>query len=162
MRRRAAIAALAAAFLVSPACSVTWRQPEIKPLDPTRQYRVTPAAACAAATAALAALELVVDERTDEDDSCLLQTEHRRLPETGGPVNSLRSVALVAATDDFTHGRYLVTASVRPVAGDLTRVRLTTRIEGYDAGYRLLRSRGLIEDALFERLQAQLGVAPAE
>lgn len=161
---------LAIALVVTAACSVTWRQPEIKPLNPTRQYPATVAAACGAVIAALQQLDMVVDDAQgaaaategSAAAACLVQTEHRRLPESGDSFNYLDKVAYVGPADFFSHGRVAVTTSVRAAAGELTRVRLTTRIEGYDAGYRLLRSRGLIEEALFARIEQMLDVSPVQ
>lgn len=156
--RRLLIATLAALAMVPAGCSVTWREPEIQPLNPVRQYPAPVPQVCDGVLAAIAALDLAVDEITRDDAHCLVQTVLQRLSERGDDVNHLDKVAYVTPGDAFAHGRYTVTASVGQARDDLARVRLTTRIEGYDAGYRLLRSRGILEQAFFDHLRESIGV----
>lgn len=148
------------AALLATACSVTWRQPEIRPLNPVRQFAVPAAALCDALLGALGELDLEAEAVTIEADACLVETGYRRLTGGDDPLEQLREVAHTAGGDFFSHGRFLVTASVREL-DEGSRIRLTTRIEGFDAGYRVLRSTGLIEEELFERIAAKLkGPAP--
>lgn len=155
--RRFLVAALTGGLA---ACAVTLREPEIKPLNPVRQYPVAVPRTCDGVLAAMAALGLVVAAITRDETTCLVQTDRLRLSEAGDDINHLGKIAYVTAGESFAHGRYSVTVNAAPAAAGLTRVRLTTRIEGYDSGYRLLRSRGIVEQAIFDHLQATLGVEP--
>jgi hypothetical protein len=161
--RKPTVSCLLAATCLAllPGCRVTFRQPEIRPLNPTRQYSVPAAALCDAVTRALTGLELDVTEVSREEGACLLETAYRRLGESGERHESLRDVAYVTGADYFGHGRFLVTATVR-TATSATRIRLTTRIEGFDAGYRSLRSSGVIEQELFDRIALEAGAEPID
>ena len=151
---------MAALFVAG--CSVTWRQPEIRPLNPVRTYAVALEDACEAVPAAYGTLEIEVAERREAQGSCLFESAPRTL--TGGDerLERLRDIAYVSAADSFTRGRYTVTAALRRGAGGDVRIRLTARIEGYEGAYRVLRSNGTLEDELFARISAILGVDPAD
>lgn len=150
--------AIAASLLLT-ACSVTWRQPEIRPLNPVRQYPATAPALCDALLDALGRLGLQTETVTRESDACLVETDYRRLAGGEAPHEQLREVSYTTGGEFFSHGRFLVTASVRELP-EGARVRLTTRIEGFDAGYRVLRSTGVIEEVLFDAIHEILGVEP--
>lgn len=139
----------------------TWRQPEIQPLQPVRYAAATVADVCAAMRDVLGSLDLELLEDTGEDAACVLETDYKRLTETGGNIERLDDVAYLGNQGFFAHGRYLVTATMRATS-EGSRIRVTVRIEGYDGGYRQLRSRGLIERAVFERLADNLGIELSE
>ena len=65
----------------------------------------------------------------------------------------------------FIGGRYALTVTTRNVRDSGTRVKVTTRVEGYiseEYGYQELRSRGIIEDREFAAIGESVGAAPAE
>ncbi|HJO03350.1 MAG TPA: hypothetical protein QGG47_05210 [Acidobacteriota bacterium] len=104
-------------------------------------------------------LRLQVSTSTREPAVCLVETDPKRLSESGSDENHLDRIAYVGDGNFFGHGRFRITAAVRPTSDGNARLRLTTRVEGFDAGYRNLRSTGLIERAAFDRLEEILGVA---
>ncbi len=158
MLRTQTILALLLAALV-PACSVTLREPVVQPLDPSRIYATDLEPVCDALEATLAGLGLTIANTVAERTACLSETEHLRLSDTGDAINHLDEVAYVGNQNFFSHGRYLLAVSARPGPQGVS-VRVTSRIEGYDAGYRLLRSTGLIEQTFFDRLSEQLATEP--
>jgi hypothetical protein len=117
--------------------------------------------ACNALRATIQALGSALEENIIEHDACLFESAYIDLTEQGVQINYLDKVAYVG-TRALTRGRYLVTASVRPTATGNSRVRLTTRIEAYDGAYRMVRSRGLLERTLIERLGDLLDAEPIE
>ena len=149
------------AALVLPACNVTWRQPEIKPLNPVRQFAVDAGSLCDGLLGTLAGLEMEIASVTREENACLVESEFRRLDESKASYEKLDRVAYATNPAFFSHGRYLITGSVRE-ASTGSRLRLTIRIEGFDAGYKLLRSTGVIEEMLFERIGTAVGTAASE
>lgn len=149
-------------LLALPACSVTWRRPEIAPLDPVQVYPVPVSRACDEALVVLAELELAAEESMRSEKACLLETDYQRLGSGPADFDRVQDVAHVGGADLFSHGRYLLTASIREDAEGNTRVRFTARIEGYDAGYRTVRSNGTIETEAFERLSRRLGTEPLD
>lgn len=151
---------LTVAALGLPACSITWRQPEIVPLNPVEFYAVGIEPACDAAAEVFEALGLEVTETMRREQACVLETGYARLDAPDDPFEHLRDVGHVSAADTFLHGRYLLTASIRQTARGNTRVRLTSRVEGYEGSYRTVRSNGTIERVAFERLSERLGTEP--
>ena len=147
--------------LALPGCRVTWRQPEIKPLNPVRQFAVAAGSLCDGLLGTLDGLDMEIASVAREEDACLVETEFRRLGESDESYEKLDRVAYAANAAFFSHGRFLVTGSVRETAAG-SRLRLTTRIEGFDAGYKLLRSTGVIEEMLFDRVGAAVGAAANE
>jgi len=162
-RRRSTLAALLGSLTLQLACQVTWREPEVKPLNPVAIFPAVLERTCTQLADALQLLGGTLDTETIVQESCLFETAAITLTNTGDPVNRLDEVAYLGNQNSFSRGRYYVTASARPttVEGN-TRVRLTTRIEGYDGDFRLLRSRGLIERTIIEQLGELLGVRPIE
>ena len=58
-----------------------------------------------------------------------------------------------------------LTVTTREVRNGGTRVRVSTRIEGYvneEFGYQVLRSNGLIESNIFDAIGDRLGTTPIE
>lgn len=152
--------ALAAVCVSLPACTVTWRQPTIAPIDPVRLFPVSAARACDAALTAFSGLQLRPDETMRQDSSCVIETDYRSLDEPGDPFERLRDVGYVGG--GISHGRYLLTATIRENEDGQARVRLAARIEGIDTSYVTVRSNGTIEKVAFERLSAVLGTQPLE
>lgn len=161
--RRLPASSLALTLLLAlAACSVTWRRPEVAPLNPVQTYPVPGARACDEALRVLEWLGLDAEETMRRDDACVLETDYQRLGSGPADFDRVQDVAYVTGADLFSHGRYLLSASIREDEDGNSRVRFTARIEGYDAGYRTVRSNGTIETAAFERLTELLGTGPLE
>lgn len=145
-----------------PACSVTWRRPEVAPLDPVRVYPVAGSSACDAALQVLEELGLDGKATMRREQACILESDYQRLGTGPAGFDRLQDVAYVGGADLFSHGRYLLTASIREGDDGNARVRFTARIEGYDGGYRTVRSNGAVEKDAFERLSRRLGIDPLD
>ena len=155
--------ALTALLIVAlPACSITLREPEVQPLNPLRTYADRPANVCEAVANVITALPMSITADNRQDDSCLIETDYRRINDTGEELDRLRDVAYVGNQNFFSHGRFLLTVAIRSTGETTVRVRITSRIEGYDAGYQHLRSTGQIENAVFDRLSEELGSDPLD
>ncbi len=159
---RAAAALLVALLATQLACQVTWREPEVQPLNPVVVFPSELATTCAQVRHTIRQLGTALGKDTVEGDACLFESAHIPLTHNGDPAERLDEVAYLGNQNSFSRGRYIVTASVRPTAIGNTRVHLTTRIEGFDGDYRVLRSRGLIERTIVERLTDLLGVGPIQ
>ena len=147
------------------ACQITWREPVIEPVNTNRFYDAELEPTCDAAEQVVQSLGLALEDVQREDSACLLDTKFRVFSDEGDdPTNHLGRVAMVGA-GGFIGGRYTLTVTTRDVRNGGTRVRVSTRIEGYvneEFGYQVLRSNGLLERSIFEAIGAQLGAPPAE
>ncbi len=143
-------------------CQVTWREPEVQQPDPVVIFPAELARTCAQLRVTVRLLGSALDKDTLEADACLLESAHIELTDTGDPIDHLDEVAYVGNPNPFSSARYKITATVRPTTQGNVRVHLATRIEGFDGDYRVLRSRGLIERTVVERLAELLGVKPIE
>ncbi len=147
------------------ACQITWREPVLEPLNSNRFYDAEFGATCDAAEQVVQDLGLELEDVQREDNACLLDTEFRVFSDEGDdPMDHLRRVAMVGA-GGFIGGRYTMTVTTRDVRNGGTRVRVSTRIEGYvneEFGYQVLRSNGLIERNVFEAIGTRVGAPPAE
>lgn len=156
LSRLALVAGLLAAV---PACTITWREPTIEPLDNDRVYAAGLESACAAAERVVRDFGLEVQETREQGGACLVESDFRVLPDIGDdPVDHLDEVAYVGV-GGFIGGRYAVTVTARS-REDNTRIKVVTRIEGYvneEFGYQVLRSRGVIEREMFAALADHLG-----
>jgi len=161
-RTHLAKALLLVALATALACQVTWREPRVEQPNPVVIFPSELARTCAQLRDAIRLLGAVLEQDSVERDACLLESAHIQLTDSGDPVNRLGEVAYLGDQNPFSRGRYIITASVRPTALGNTRVHLATRIEGFDGDYRVLRSRGLIERTVIERLTGLLGVGPIE
>lgn len=147
------------------ACQITWREPVIEPLNTNRFYDAELASTCDAAEQVVQALGLTLEDVQRQDNACLLDTKFSVFSDSGDdPMDHLGQVAMVGA-GGFIGGRYTLTVTTRDVRNGGTRVRVSTRIEGYvneEFGYQVLRSNGLIESNIFDAIGARLGAAPIE
>ncbi len=163
IRWRAQSAILLIPVLLITGCQVTWREPVIEPLNTNRFYDAQLGDTCDAVEAVVQDLALQIEDSEREDSACLLDTEFTVFSDEGeDPINHLGRVAFVGV-GGFIGGRYAITVTVRDVRNGGTRVRVSTRIEGYvneEFGYQVLRSNGLIESRVFDSIGQQLG-APA-
>jgi len=152
-------------ILALPACTITWREPTLQPLNANRFYASAVNTTCHAAEQVIKDFGLTIKSAQYEERACLIETDFKVLSDTGDePANHLKKVAWTGV-GGFIGGRYTVTATGRSVRDGGTRVRVTTRIEGYineEFGYQVLRSRGVIEDALFASLGEAVGEPPTE
>lgn len=162
-RRMIPATALLLLVLASPlACQVTWRQPEVHQLNPVVVFPSEFTRTCKQLRDTIRLLGTALEEDTVERDACLFESAHIELTGVGDPINHLDEVAYLGNQNSFSRGHYVITATVRPTAQGNTRVHLTTRIEGFDGDYRVLRSRGLIERTVINRLSKLLGVEPID
>lgn len=151
-------------LLALPACTITFREKPIEPLDTDRNYAV-PLEQCWSATQAV--IEDFVPEVKEanfepENEAGLIVSEFAVLADQGEPVNHLRQVAYARGAP-FIGGRYTLTTTLRKVRDGTCKVKVVARIEGYlgeEYGYQVLRSTGLLEETIFERLGTQLGAEP--
>ena len=145
------------------ACQITLREPVIEPLNTNRFYDAELDRTCDAVEQVVQALGMTLEDVQREENACLLDTEFKVFSDTGDdPLDHLARVAMVGA-GGFIGGRYTVTVTTRDVRNGGTRVRVSTRIEGYvneEFGYQVLRSNGVIEGRVFEQVGTQLGSAP--
>lgn len=164
-RRQVPSMLLALLLLCLPACRITFREPELKPLNTSRYYAAEVAATCDAVEAVLHELALPVKKQERQDNACLIETDFKVFPDIGdNPMNHLKRSALTGV-GSFIGGRYFLTITGRDVRDGGARLRVVTRIEGYidqEFGYQVLRSSGIIEDHTFAAVGEKLGVPPVE
>ncbi len=148
-----------------PACQITWREPVLQPLNSNRYYDSSLEITCAAAREVVTRLGLSVKESQEEERACLLETVFKVLSDSGDdPTEYLDKVAFVGV-GPFIGGRYTLTVTTRDVRNSGTRVKVTTRVEGYvgeEFGYQVLRSKGLIEERVFAAIGESIGATPVE
>ena len=148
-----------------PGCQLTFREPRLEPLNTNRFYEAEIGPTCDALAGIADALGLPVESDRREDNACLIETGFRVFSDTGDdPIDSLPKAAHTGV-GGFIGGRYFVTLTGRDVRDGGTRVRATVRIEGYinqEFGYQVLRSRGVIEQRIFDGVGSRLGVSAVE
>ena len=158
--------AAAIMLLALPACTVTFRQKPIEPLDSDRNYDTTIQAAWSGIKQVIEEWPYEISEESfdDENNAGMIITDYWVLPDLGPDHDRLKKVAYAQGAP-FIGGRYTLTATVREIRGGHMKVKVVARIEGYmgeEYGYQVLRSTGLIEDAIFTRLNEALGTTPVE
>jgi hypothetical protein len=157
--------AAAALLLALPACTVTFRRKPIEPIDNDRNYDVDVAACWDSSR------QVVTDftsgiEREDFDatkNTGLLVTDYAVFADTGD--DDWRHLKRVAYSQGapFIGGRYQLTLTTRTIRGGACKVRVVARIEGYmgeEYGYQALRSTGVLEQQIFDRISTALGTEP--
>ena len=152
-------------LLALPACTVTFRRKPIEPIDNDRNFEV------GVETCWQTSRQVVVDFTSGVEDeqydttnqTGLLVTDYAVFSDTGDEdFNHLRRVAYSQGAP-FIGGRYQLTLTTREIRGGSCKVRVVARIEGYmgeEYGYQALRSTGILEQELFDRISGALGVAP--
>ena len=152
-------------LIVLPGCQLTFREPRLEPLNTNRFYEAEIGPTCDALAEMANELGLPVESDRREDNACLIETGFRVFSDTGDdPIDSLTKAAHTGV-GGFIGGRYFVTLTGRDVRDGGTRVRATVRVEGYineEFGYQVLRSRGVIEQRIFDGVGSRLGVSAAE
>jgi hypothetical protein len=160
IRRRALRLAILPLLLSFGACQITWREPTIEPLNTNRFFDSGLDQTCDAAEQVVQQIGLAIEDVQREDNACLLETDFKVFSDEGdNPMDHLGRVAMVGV-GGFIGGRYTLTVTTRDVRNAGTRVRVTTRIEGYvneEFGYQVLRSNGTIETTVFDAIGARLG-----
>jgi hypothetical protein len=165
IRRGAQRLALVPLLLTFGACQITLREPVIEPLNTNRFFDAALEPTCDAAEQVVEALGLAIEDVQREGNACLLDTKFKVFSDEGdNPLDHLAKVAMVGA-GGFIGGRYTLTVTTRDVRNGGTRVRVSSRIEGYvneEFGYQVLRSNGTIEAGVFDAIGSRLGAAPVE
>jgi hypothetical protein len=156
---------LAALLLALGACQITLREPVIEPLNTNRFFDAELEPTCDAVEQVIQTIGLQLEDVQRAGIACLLDTEFKVFSDEGDdPIDHLAKVAMVGA-GGFIGGRYTLTVTTRDVRNGGTRVRVSSRIEGYvseEFGYQVLRSNGLIETMVFDAIGMQLGESPVE
>lgn len=152
-------------LLALPACTVTFRRKPIEPIDNDRNYEVAVAACWDSSRQTVTDfVDGIEDETFDPNNQTgLLVTEYAVFADTGaGDWRHLKRVAYSQGAP-FIGGRYQLTLTVRTIRGGACKVRVVARIEGYmgeEYGYQALRSTGVLEQEIFDRISAALGSEP--
>lgn len=152
-------------LLALPGCTVTFRRKPILPIDSDRNYDVEVAECWDASRQVVADFANGVESESFEPDNQagMLVTEYNVFADTGDDDwRHLRRVSYSQGAP-FIGGRYQLTLTTRTVRGSACKVRVVARIEGYmgeEYGYQALRSNGTLEQEIFDRISARLGVEP--
>ncbi len=148
-------------------CQVTFRRKPIQPLDNDRNYDIAILPCWDASRQVVADFATGVESEDWEaaNDAGMLVTEFAVFSDTGdNDYNHLKRVAFAQGAP-FIGGRYQLTVTTRLIRGGRCKVRVVARIEGYmgeEYGYQTLRSNGVLEQEIFDRISSQLGVTPAD
>ncbi len=148
-------------------CQVTFRRQPIQPLDNDRNYDIAVEPCWDASRQVVADFANGVEKESwePENDTGLLVTEFAVFSDTGDDdFKHLKKVSYSQGAP-FIGGRYQITLTTRLIRGARCKVRVVARIEGYmgeDYGYQTLRSNGVLEQEIFDRISSQLGVTPAD
>jgi|TARA_B100000315_G_C14583953_1_gene591938 hypothetical protein len=158
--------ATAVVLLVAlPACSVTFRRKPIVPIDNDRNYNVSVQTCWDTAKKVVTDFSSGVEEEDfdPQNTTGLLVTRYAVFSDSGeNDWQYLREVVYSQGAP-FIGGRYQLTLTTRTVRGGACKVRVVARIEGYmgeEYGYQALRSTGLLEQEIFDRISAGLGAEP--
>jgi hypothetical protein len=148
-----------------PACQLTFREPRLEPLNTSRFYDAELGPTCDALAEMATQLGVPIESDRREDNACLIETGFRVFSDTGEDPTEKLEESAHTGVGGFIGGRYWLTLTGRDVRDGGTRVRATVRIEGYineEFGYQVLRSRGVIEQRIFDGIGARLGATPVE
>ena len=152
-------------LLALPACTVTFRRKPIEPIDNDRNYTVDLLACWDSSKQAVADFVDGVEDQTFDpnNNTGLLVTDYAVFADTGNEDwKHLKRVAYSQGAP-FIGGRYQLTLTTRTIRGGACKVRVVARIEGYmgeEYGYQALRSTGVLEQEIFDRISAALGAEP--
>lgn len=160
---RTPVIVLVSLLMALPACTITWREPELVPLDTNRFYDAGLEETCDAAEQVIGELGLEMEETQREERACLLATDYNVFADQGeDPIRNLDEVAIIGP-GPFIGGRYTLTVTGRSSRDGGTRLKVVTRIEGYineEFGYQVLRSTGVIEERVFDAVSNRVGAEP--
>lgn len=165
---RNVIRLIAAGVLLTtlPACTVTFRRKPIEPIDNDRNFAVEMPDCWGTSRQIVADFAGGVDQEDFDiqNNTGLMVTRYAVFADTGNEDwRHLRRVSYSQGAP-FIGGRYQLTLTTRVIRGGACKVRVVARIEGYmgeEYGYQALRSTGLLEQELFDRISTQLGVEPS-
>ncbi len=161
-----ATAVILLAVLLS-GCQVTFRRKPIQPLDNDRNYDIAVQPCWDASRQVVTDFASGVEQEDweSDNDAGLLVTEFAVFSDTGDyDYNHLKKVSYAQGAP-FIGGRYQITLTTRLIRGERCKVRVVARIEGYmgeEYGYQTLRSNGVLEQEIFDRISSQLGVEPVD
>jgi hypothetical protein len=153
-------------LIALPACTVTFRRKPIEPIDNDRNYAVDVVACWDSSQQAIADFVDGIESASfDPSNSTgLLVTDYAVFADTGdADWRHLKRVAYSQGAP-FIGGRYQLTLTTRTIRGGACKVRVVARIEGYigeEYGYQALRSTGVLEQEIFNRISAALGLEPS-
>ncbi len=164
---RSSIRLVAAVVCLSflPACTVTFRRKPIEPIDNDRNYEVALPSCWDTSRNVVADFANGVEKEDfdSENNTGLLVSRYSVFADTGDEDwRHLRRVSYSQGAP-FIGGRYQLTLTTREIRGGACKVRVVARIEGYmgeEYGYQALRSTGVLEQEIFDRISGQLGVEP--
>ena len=148
-----------------PACTVTFRRKPIVPIDNDRNYNVSVQTCWDTSKKVVTDFTSGVEEEDfdPQNNAGLLVTRYAVFSDSGeNDWQYLREVSYSQGAP-FIGGRYQLTLTTRTVRGGACKVRVVARIEGYmgeEYGYQALRSTGLLEQEIFNRISADLGTEP--
>lgn len=152
-------------LLALSACTVTFRRKPIEPLDNTRNYEVAVAECWDSAKQTVTDFVNRIEDTSFDagNQTGLLVSEYAVFADTGdADWQHLKRVAYSQGAP-FIGGRYQLTLTVRTIRGGACKVRVVARIEGYmgeEYGYQALRSTGVLEQEIFDRISIALGSEP--
>ena len=164
---RVSIRVIAVVLLLAalPACTVTFRRKPIVPIDNDRNFDVDVQSCWDTSTKVVADFTSDVDEQefAPQNNTGLMVTKYAVFSDSGdNDWQHLKRVAYAQGAP-FIGGRYQLTLTTRTIRGGACKVRVVARIEGYmgeEYGYQALRSTGLLEQEIFDRISAALGTEP--
>lgn len=164
---RVSIRVIAVVLLLAalPACTVTFRRKPIVPIDNDRNFDVDVQSCWDTSTKVVADFTSGVDEQEfdPQNNTGLMVTKYAVFSDSGdNDWQHLKRVAYAQGAP-FIGGRYQLTLTTRTIRGGACKVRVVARIEGYmgeEYGYQALRSTGLLEQEIFDRISAALGTEP--
>jgi hypothetical protein len=165
-RNAVRLVALVVCLLTLPACTVTFRRKPIEPIDNDRNYTVGLQACWESSRQIVGDFAGGVEEENfdTESETGLLVSRYAVFADTGDDDwRHLRRVSYSQGAP-FIGGRYQLTLTTREIRGGACKVRVVARIEGYmgeEYGYQALRSTGVLEQEIFDRISTQLGVEPS-
>lgn len=151
--------AAAVLLLALPACTITFRERPLEPVDDDRNFDAPVQETWEVVQEVVHGFVDEIQRVEFEDDAGIIVTEFAVLPDVGPPHQQLDEVAL-AQGYPFIGGRYSLTVTVRQVQGGQSKVRVVPRLEGYlgeEYGYQTLRTTGVLEQELFNRISGRLG-----
>lgn len=154
-----------ALLLALPACTVTFRRKPIEPIDNDRNYTVEIANCWETSKQVVTDFTPGIEDESFEpaNNAGLLVTDYSVFADTGD--EDWRHLKRVAYSQGapFIGGRYQLTLTTRLIRGGNCKVRVVARIEGYmgeEYGYQALRSTGVLEQEIFDRISTALGAEP--
>ncbi len=157
------VIAVVVLLVALPACTVTFRRKPIVPIDNDRNFDVGVQTCWDTSRKVVTDFTSGIDDVQFQNNAGLLVTKYAVFSDSGD--DDWRHLKRVAYSQGapFIGGRYQLTLTTRTIRGGACKVRVVARIEGYmgeEYGYQALRSTGLLEQEIFDRISAALGAEP--